>query len=91
MGYTRRPVPGRGRASGERKDGRLDLRRDRHARAVAAAFTRLRIVLEPGGAVALAAALFHREGGQDVIVVASGGNADPKVFAKALNQGGKTD
>lgn len=55
-------------------------------RAVALAWLRLKIVLEPGGAVALAAALFH--GDQittpDVICVASGGNVDPDIFARAL-------
>ena len=60
-------------------------------RAVAEAFTRLRIVLEPGGAVALAAALFHGEDDRDVIVVASGGNVDSTVFLNALNRLGKTD
>lgn len=55
-------------------------------RAVALAFDRLKIVLEPGGAVALAAALFHPEAssGAAVIAVATGGNVDPAVFAKAL-------
>ncbi len=53
-------------------------------RAMATAFTRLKIVLEPGGAVALAAALYHAESGKDVIVVASGGNVDPAIFAEAL-------
>ncbi|WP_299839065.1 threonine/serine dehydratase [uncultured Jannaschia sp.] len=51
-------------------------------RAVALAWTHLRIVLEPGGAVALAAALFHHEG--DVAVVASGGNVDRETFVRAL-------
>ncbi len=60
-------------------------------RAVAEAFTRLRIVLEPGGAVALAAALFHPEDDRDVIVVASGGNVDSTVFRDALNLLGKAD
>ncbi len=60
-------------------------------RAVAAAFIRLRIVLEPGGAVALAAALFHRENDQDVIVVASGGNVDSAVVGTALNRFDETD
>ncbi len=60
-------------------------------RAVAQAFTLLRIVLEPGGAVALAAALFHREDDRDVIVVASGGNLDSAVFRNALNLLGKAD
>ncbi len=54
--------------------------------AMAHAFTRLKIVVEPGGAVALASALFHAddfpEG--DLIVVTSGGNVDPEMFATAL-------
>ncbi|WP_282152638.1 threonine ammonia-lyase [Ruegeria atlantica] len=55
-------------------------------RAMAQAFLRLKIVLEPGGAVSLASALFRAEEieGDTVIVVASGGNADPEVFGKAL-------
>lgn len=54
--------------------------------AVALAWLRLRIVLEPGGAVALAAALFHGAeiAGDAVVVVASGGNVDVPVFARAL-------
>ena len=51
-------------------------------RAVALAWRHLRVVLEPGGAVSLAAAL--RGGAEDVGVVASGGNVDPKTFARAL-------
>jgi len=54
--------------------------------AVALAWLRLKIVLEPGGAVALAAALFHGDQiqSQDVICVASGGNVDADIFARAL-------
>jgi threonine dehydratase len=54
--------------------------------AMAAAFLRLKIVLEPGGAVALAAALSRSDqiDGDAVIVVASGGNVDPAMFARAL-------
>ena len=54
--------------------------------AMALAFDRLKIVLEPGGAVALAAALFHPDAseGDAVIAVATGGNVDPAVFQKAL-------
>ena len=51
------------------------------------AFTRLKLVLEPGGAVALAAALFRFDHDRDVIVVASGGNVDGEVFARALETG----
>lgn len=56
--------------------------------AMSAAFNRLRIVLEPGGAVALAAALFHPDEitGDAVIAVASGGNVDPQIFRRALDR-----
>jgi len=59
---------------------------DECMRAVALAFDRLRIVVEPGGAAALAAALFHPDEftGDAVIAVATGGNVDAPVFAKAL-------
>ncbi len=53
--------------------------------AVALAFHHLRIVLEPGGAVSLAAALFRPSDGDAVIAVASGGNVDPVIFARALS------
>ena len=55
-------------------------------KAIALAFTRLRIVIEPGGAVALAAALFHPKKckNENVIAVVSGGNIDPEIFKKAL-------
>jgi threonine dehydratase len=54
--------------------------------ALALAFAHLRIVLEPGGAVALAAALFRPDAidGDAVIAVASGGNVDPALFARAI-------
>ena len=55
--------------------------------AMAHAFQRLKLVAEPGGAVALAAALFHRDqiDGNDVIVTISGGNVDASMFARALD------
>lgn len=59
---------------------------DEALRAAGLAFQRLKVVAEPGGAVALAAALF-RPGdisGADVIVTISGGNVDADMFAKAL-------
>ncbi|MDO9525158.1 MAG: pyridoxal-phosphate dependent enzyme, partial [Gemmobacter sp.] len=54
--------------------------------AVGLAYQRLKIVLEPGGAVALAAALFRRDQieGDAVICVASGGNVDRDMFERAL-------
>ena len=59
---------------------------DEALRAMGHAWNRLKLVAEPGGAVALAAALFRRGDiqGDDVIVTISGGNVDPSVFARAL-------
>jgi threonine dehydratase len=59
------------------------------ARAVAFAFRELKLVVEPGGAVALAAALAGRLdlAGKTVIVVLSGGNVEPAVFAACLAEG----
>ncbi|KPF79233.1 pyridoxal-5'-phosphate-dependent protein [alpha proteobacterium AAP81b] len=56
------------------------------AAAVAFAFRELKLVLEPGGAVALAAALAGRVdiAGRTVVVVLSGGNVDAVVFAECL-------
>ena len=61
---------------------------DQALQAMAAAFTHLRIVLEPGGAVALAAALFTEDLPDTVIAVASGGNVDPDTFGQALRRFG---
>lgn len=56
------------------------------AGAMKAAFQYLKLVVEPGGAVALAAALTGAYDcrGKTVAVVCSGGNVDPGVFAAAL-------
>ncbi len=58
--------------------------------AMALAFERLRIVIEPGGAAALAAALFHGDkiNTDSVIAVATGGNVDAAVFQLALSKFG---
>ena len=68
----------------------LQVSDDQALQAMALAFLRLKLVLEPGGAVALAAALFHpgQISGDAVIVVASGGNVDPGLFAQALERFG---
>lgn len=54
--------------------------------AMALAFSRLKVVIEPGGAVGLATALFHGDKlpDGDVIAVASGGNVDAELFRQAL-------
>lgn len=58
---------------------------DEALRAMAQAFLRLKIVAEPGGAVALAAALAGRDiTSPDIIVTVSGGNVDPAMFTRAL-------
>ncbi|MFP5479457.1 MAG: threonine/serine dehydratase [Alphaproteobacteria bacterium] len=59
---------------------------DQALQAMALAFTHLRIVLEPGGAVALATALFAPDLPETVIAVATGGNVDPATFARALER-----
>ncbi|MEA3041370.1 MAG: threonine dehydratase [Sphingomonadales bacterium] len=55
-------------------------------RAVAFAFRHLRLVAEPGGAAALAAALAGKAGPLDErsVVVVSGGNVDPALYAQIL-------
>nr|MBA3325959.1 pyridoxal-phosphate dependent enzyme [Paracoccaceae bacterium] len=55
-------------------------------RAMSLAFAHLHVVLEPGGAVALAAALFRGDdlAAGDVIAVASGGNVEARLFVEAI-------
>lgn len=59
--------------------------------AMALAFEYLKIVVEPGGATALAAAFFHSDAFSDkpIIAVASGGNVDTEMFQQALAKYGK--
>lgn len=54
--------------------------------AMGQALTRLKVIAEPGGAVALAAALYHSmEIDTDVVIATiSGGNADPETISQAL-------
>lgn len=54
--------------------------------AMRAAYAHLKLVVEPGGAVALAAALYHGSEleGDTAIVTLSGGNVDPDLFADIL-------
>jgi len=55
--------------------------------AMAIAYQRLKLVIEPGGAVALAAALFNNGAieSDTVVCTASGGNVDATLFTQALN------
>jgi threonine dehydratase len=54
--------------------------------AMAFAFRHLKLVVEPGGAAALAVLLSGRAelGGRTAVAVVSGGNVDPAVFVRAL-------
>jgi len=65
----------------------LTVSEDEALYAMAHAFLRLKLVAEPGGAVALAAALCRQDAidGDDVIVTISGGNVDPQLFAQSLD------
>ena len=63
---------------------------DRDAlQAIATAFKHLKIVIEPGGAAALAAVLTgqYPQGASTVVAVASGGNIDKQMFQRALDEG----
>lgn len=57
-------------------------------RAMAFAMRHLRIVAEPGGAAALAAALAGKAGplDEETVVVVSGGNVDPALYADILSR-----
>jgi len=61
---------------------------DEALEALALAFRHLKLVLEPGGAVALAAALFRggEVAGDAVVCVATGGNVDPALFTAAIRR-----
>jgi threonine dehydratase len=55
-------------------------------RAVAFAFRELKLVVEPGGAIGLAALLAGRPDvkGKTVVAVLSGGNVDPELFSRLV-------
>jgi threonine dehydratase len=69
--------------------GGLAVSDDEVLRAMAVAFADLKLVVEPGGAAALAAVLSGKldTKGKTVAVVASGGNVEREVFIKALAGG----
>ena len=68
----------------------LTVSEDEAMQAMAQAFSRLKLVAEPGGAIALASALYRPDQikGDDVIVVISGGNVDAALFQTALSRFG---
>ncbi|WP_024905236.1 threonine ammonia-lyase [Robbsia andropogonis] len=74
--------------NGERLAGVLTASDDAVRRAMAFCFEAFRVVVEPGGAVALAAMMSdpaaHALVGKRVIIVASGGNVDADLFASCI-------
>jgi threonine dehydratase len=66
----------------------LQVSDDNVAHAISFAFAHLKLVIEPGGAVALAAILQNKIDvkGKTICVIASGGNIDPVVFADCLSR-----
>ncbi|MEQ9815605.1 MAG: pyridoxal-phosphate dependent enzyme, partial [Azospirillaceae bacterium] len=73
--------------------GGLAISDDEALGAMATAFEFFKLVVEPGGAAALAAALSGRIeiAGRTVVVIASGGNVDPAVFIRALSGDKRAD
>ena len=70
--------------------GGVTLSDDEVAEAVAWAFKYLKLVIEPGGAIALAA-LYHRKlptEGRTIGITLSGGNVDPSLYATILGRFG---
>jgi len=72
--------------NGPRLSGALAVSDDEVLSAMAFAFRHLKLVIEPGGAVALAALLSGKQdlAGRSALLIASGGNVDPRVFVQAL-------
>ena len=60
--------------------------------AIAYAFGEMKLVIEPGGAAALAAILSgaFQAKGRTVAIVLSGGNIDPQLFAEIICEGKET-
>jgi threonine dehydratase len=82
------PMPGELTFAVNRRQlsGALGVSDDEARQAMAFAFEHLKLVVEPGGAVALAALLSGKLalGGRTAAVVLSGGNVDPLSFAQML-------
>jgi threo-3-hydroxy-L-aspartate ammonia-lyase len=67
-------------------NGVLTVTEDEIARAMAVAAEEARLVLEPSGAVSLAALLYREEVDGDAVAVLSGGNVDPSTYAGILHR-----
>jgi threonine dehydratase len=75
-------------------DGVLTVSEEEICRAMTRAASHARLVLEPTGAVALAAWLFHATEIPDrgpVVILLTGGNVDPDVYATLIERGRSAD
>jgi threonine dehydratase len=88
---TGAPIPGKLTFAALRANGASGLSvTDAEAmRAMAALFRHLKLVVEPGGAAAVAAILSGKAdlAGKTVVAVCSGGNVDAQLFAEAITRG----
>jgi threonine dehydratase len=71
----------------DRVDHALSVPDEETLKAMVTAFNYYNLVLEPNGAIAMAAAMMYRDrwAGKKVAVIASGGNVDAKFFGSVLN------
>jgi threonine dehydratase len=69
----------------ERRARGLAVEEEEVAHAMRFAFASLRLVVEPGGAAALAAVLAGKvDAPEGAVVVLSGGNVDPELYASVI-------
>jgi threonine dehydratase len=91
---TGAPIPGQLTFAALSANGAkgLSVTDDEAMAAMAALFQHLKLVVEPGGAAAVAAVLAKKAdfSGKTVVAVASGGNVDPELFAKAIMRAAAT-
>lgn len=87
---TGAPIPGELTFAALKANGAsgLSVTDDEAMAAMAALFQHLKLVVEPGGAAAVAAVLSRKTdlAGKTVVAVASGGNVDAALFAKAISR-----
>ena len=69
--------------------GGLSVSDDNALDAIAFAWRELKLVVEPGGVVALASLLYGGNDyrGKTVGIILSGGNVDPEIYREALSRG----
>ncbi len=81
---SRALIPGVWAHARDLLDGAFPVPLDEAAAAIRTIAERVRVIAEGAGALAAAAAIAGRAGGGKVACIVSGGNIDPKVFARIL-------